>query len=157
MKTQVTYWHSQCAGHISTFGYVNLYSQMYRTKCENLTIWYVVCMLLVFWIPEFSPNVTSLVFSGNYFVAGGLSLGMLATPHCSVFVDAANNYSSKLHLVFLLSSVFRNDLQVRAIQCRNCFFSLRIAALPSSDRSFCSQRHDRSIVSSKTRSLQSAL
>ena len=113
-------------------------------------------MLLVVWILEFSPNDTSLVFSGNYFVAGGLSLGMLTTPHSSVFVDAANNYSSKLHLVFLLSSVFRDDLQVRAIQCRNCFFSLRIVALPSSDRSYCSQSHDRSIASSKTRSLQSA-
>jgi len=130
---------------------------MYSTKCVNLTIGYVVSMLLVVWNPEFRPNYTSLVFSGNCFVEGGLSLGMLATPHFSDFVDAANNYSSKLHLVFLLSSVFRNDLQVRAIQCRNCFFSLRIAALPSSDRSFCNPSHDSSIASSRTRSLQSAL
>jgi len=95
-------------------------------------------------------------FSGKCFVVGGLPLGILATPHSSIFVDAANNYTSKLHLVFLLSSVFRNDLQVRAIQCRNCFFSLHIVTLTSNDYSFCSQSHDRSIASSKTRSPQSA-
>jgi len=154
MKTQVTYWYSQCPGYISTFGYVKVYFQMYGTKCINLIIGYVVCMLLVVWAPEFSPNDTSFVFSGNCFVVGALPLGMLDIPHSSIFVDAANNYSSKLHLVFLVLSVFRNDLQVRAIRCRNCFFSLRIAALTSNDHSFCSQSHGRSIDSSKTRSLQ---
>jgi hypothetical protein len=107
-------------------------------------------MLLVVWAPEYSPNDTSLVFSGNCFVVGSLPLGILDIPHSTIFVVAANNYSGKLYLLFLLSSVFRNDLQVRAIQCRNCFFFLRIAALNSSDHSFCSQSHDRSIASSKT-------
>lgn len=64
---------------------------MYGTKCVNLTIGYVVCMLLVAWAPEFSPNNTSLVFSGNCFVVGGLPLGILAIPHSSVFVGAANS------------------------------------------------------------------
>jgi hypothetical protein len=61
MKTQVTYWHSQCPGYSNTFGYVNVNLQMYGTKSVNLTIGYVVGMIMVIWAHEFIPNDTSLV------------------------------------------------------------------------------------------------
>jgi hypothetical protein len=63
---------------MSTFGYINVYCQMYGTKCLNLTIGYAICMLLVVWAPEFISNDTSFVFSGKCFVVGGLPLGILA-------------------------------------------------------------------------------